>query len=137
MATDATIDRASRGRVASGFIAAVEEHSTPAGDVGYRYRSLRGELWSVFRRVMAADLPCQSQGIVRGANGHYCGGDLSPVVTGIAVDLTGSFASAFGAAALFYVTSGIAWIFGVDKVEPLVWDERPPPSVDAPEFARA
>jgi MFS family permease len=54
-----------------------------------------------------------------------------------AVDLTGSFTSAFGAAALFYVTSGIAWTFGVGKVEPLVWDERPPPSVNAPVFARA
>jgi MFS family permease len=64
-------------------------------------------------------------------------GLVAPVLTGIAIDLTGSFASAFAAAALFYVTSGIAWIFGVDKVEPMAWDERPSKSVDPPVFASA
>jgi len=52
-------------------------------------------------------------------------GVVAPVLTGIAIDLTGSFAAAFAAAALFYVMSGIAWIFGVDKVEPLVWELVP------------
>jgi hypothetical protein len=59
------------------------------------------------------------------------------VVTGTAIDLTGSFAAAFGAAALFYVVGGIAWIFGVDKVEAPVWDEAPLPRPGAPDYARA
>jgi MFS family permease len=64
-------------------------------------------------------------------------GVVAPVLTGIAVDVTGSFAAAFGAAALFYVISGIAWIFGVNKVEPLAWDESPLPKYGAPYYARA
>ena len=64
-------------------------------------------------------------------------GVVAPVLTGIAVDVTGSFAAAFGAAALFYVISGIAWIFGVNKVEPLAWDESPFPKYGAPYYARA
>jgi MFS family permease len=64
-------------------------------------------------------------------------GVVAPVVTGIAVDLTGSFAAAFAAAGLFYVTSGFAWIFGIDKVEPLVWDDSPRERPGTPNYAAA
>jgi MFS family permease len=64
-------------------------------------------------------------------------GVAAPVVTGVAIDLTGSFAAAFGAAALFYAIGGIAWIFGVEKVEPLEWDDAPLPAPGDADFARA
>jgi hypothetical protein len=35
------------------------------------------------------------------------------------------------------VVAGIAWIFGVDKVEPLVWDEASLRRPGAPDYARA
>jgi MFS family permease len=64
-------------------------------------------------------------------------GIVAPVLTGIAVDLTGNFRAAFAAAALFYVTSAVAWIFGIDKVEPLLWDEASLPKPGATDCAPA
>ena len=49
-------------------------------------------------------------------------GIIAPVVTGIAIDLTGTFSAAFWVVASFYIFAAFTWIFIVQKVEPLQWD---------------
>jgi nitrate/nitrite transporter NarK len=60
-------------------------------------------------------------------------GLVAPMLTGVTVDITGSFTSAFGAAAFCYVVSGISWVFGIKKVQPIEWGERLLRNVDASE----
>jgi len=56
---------------------------------------------------------------------NTCGnvaGILAPQLTGILVDATGSFTSAFALAALINVLGLVGWIWILPRIEPLRWD---------------
>jgi MFS family permease len=48
-------------------------------------------------------------------------GITGPALTGFLVDWTGSFYAAFGIAALVTLAGGVAWVFGVRKLEQVNW----------------
>jgi MFS family permease len=52
-------------------------------------------------------------------------GIIAPVVTGLAIDFTGSFAVAFWLVAAFLGIAAFAWLFLVQQVEPLQWNLEP------------
>jgi ACS family D-galactonate transporter-like MFS transporter len=52
-------------------------------------------------------------------------GIVGPPLTGFLVDLTGHFSAALAVAALLSVVGGLAWIFGVRKLEPVQWPHPP------------
>ena len=51
-------------------------------------------------------------------------GIVAPIFTGAVVDWTGSFSMAFLAAAAIGVIGLLAWVFLVQRVEPIEWAER-------------
>jgi sugar phosphate permease len=56
---------------------------------------------------------------------NTCGnfaGILAPLVTGVLVDATGSFASAFALAGLVNVLGVIGWVLILPRIAPLRWD---------------
>ena len=53
-------------------------------------------------------------------------GLIAPFLTGVLVDRTGSFLSAFLIAAAISVLGAIAWVFGVGRIEPIDWTSRTP-----------
>ena len=59
-------------------------------------------------------------------------GLIAPFLTGVLVDRTGSFLSAFIIAAAVSVLGAIAWIFGVGRIEPIDWTNRKPQARAAP-----
>jgi len=66
---------------------------------------------------------------------NTCGnfaGILAPFLTGILVDASGSFSSAFGLAGLLNVVGVVAWAFILPRVVPLKWRTADDPQVPAP-----
>jgi cyanate permease len=56
---------------------------------------------------------------------NTCGnlaGILAPAITGILVDATGNFTSAFALASLVNVLGVIGWVFILPRISPLRWD---------------
>lgn len=52
-------------------------------------------------------------------------GVVAPALTGIVVDRTGQFFWAFAVSAIVVLVGAAAYIFGLRKVEPVVWSARP------------
>jgi MFS family permease len=50
-------------------------------------------------------------------------GIVGPALTGFVVDRTGHFGLAFGIAALVMIAGGLAWCFGVQKLEQVQWPD--------------
>jgi MFS family permease len=48
-------------------------------------------------------------------------GIIGPTLSGFLVDWTGHFGTAFGITALVSVAGGLAWVFGVHRLEPVNW----------------
>lgn len=53
-------------------------------------------------------------------------GVIGPALTGFLVDKTGHFASALVIAAVICVAGGFAWVFVVERVEPIRWQSNAP-----------
>jgi cyanate permease len=48
-------------------------------------------------------------------------GIVGPPLTGFLIDWTGSFNAALAVVALISIAGGLAWIFGVRRLEPVEW----------------
>jgi cyanate permease len=71
---------------------------------------------------------------------NFCGnlaGILGPVLTGMLVDRTGTFASAFFVTAGISLTAALAFGVIVPQIEPVAWPARDPGARPAPQPASA
>jgi MFS transporter, ACS family, D-galactonate transporter len=63
-------------------------------------------------------------------------GVICPALTGFLVDWSGHFSLPLAIAATVSVAGGLSWIFGIVRLEPLDWTERPvPPTAAAVDLA--
>jgi MFS family permease len=60
---------------------------------------------------------------------NMCGnfsGIAAPIITGIVVDWSGSFAGAFFVAAAFSAIGILCWLFVVEQIQPVHWTQSHP-----------